>query len=110
MQRDGVNKSKMQILEALLRLRQAACHSGLIDAQRAHESSAKFDVLIPRLVEVVEEGHKALVFSQFTSLLALLRPRLDGDGNQVRVSRRPDAGSRPSAWSGSRPIPAAGCS
>jgi SNF2 family DNA or RNA helicase len=75
--RDGVNRSKMQILEALLRLRQAACHSGLIDPKRAHESSAKFDVLIPRIVELIEEGHKALVFSQFTSLLALLRPRLE---------------------------------
>ena len=75
--RDGVNRSKMQILEALLRLRQAACHSGLIDSSRAHEPSAKFDVLIPRLLEVIAEGHKALVFSQFTSLLALLRPRLE---------------------------------
>lgn len=78
--RDGVNRSKMQILEALLRLRQAACHSGLIDRSRAGEPSAKFDVLIPRLVEVIEEGHKALVFSQFTSLLALLRPRLEAMG------------------------------
>jgi SNF2 family DNA or RNA helicase len=78
--RDGVNRSKMQILEALLRLRQAACHSGLIDPRRAHESSAKFDVLIPRLGEVIAEGHKALVFSQFTSFLALLRPRLDALG------------------------------
>jgi len=78
--RDGVNKSKMQILEALLRLRQAACHSGLIDPARADEPSAKFDVLIPRLVEVIEEGHKALVFSQFTSLLALLRPKLEALG------------------------------
>jgi superfamily II DNA or RNA helicase len=75
--RDGVNRSKMQILEALLRLRQAACHSALIDPARAHEPSAKFEVLIPRLLEVIAEGHKALVFSQFTSLLALLRPRLD---------------------------------
>src|SRR5512132_2982788 len=70
----------MQILEALLRLRQAACHSGLIDPSRAEEPSAKFDVLIPRLVEVIEEGHKALVFSQFTSLLALLRPKLEEMG------------------------------
>ncbi len=75
--RDGVNRSKMQILEALLRLRQAACHSGLIDPARAHEPSAKFELLIPRLLEVIEEGHKALVFSQFTSLLGLLRPRLE---------------------------------
>jgi superfamily II DNA or RNA helicase len=78
--REGVNRSKMQILEALLRLRQAACHSGLIDPRRAHEPSAKFDLLIPRLQEVIAEGHKALVFSQFTSFLALLRPRLEGLG------------------------------
>jgi SNF2 family DNA or RNA helicase len=78
--RDGVNRSKMQILEALLRLRQAACHSGLIDPARAYEPSAKFDVLIPRLLEVVAEGHKALIFSQFTSLLALLRPRIEALG------------------------------
>jgi superfamily II DNA or RNA helicase len=80
--REGVNRSKMQILEALLRLRQAACHSGLIDPRRAHESSAKFDVLVPRLGEVIAEGHKALVFSQFTSFLALLRPRLEALGMQ----------------------------
>jgi SNF2 family DNA or RNA helicase len=78
--RDGVNRSKMQILEALLRLRQAACHSGLIDPSRGHEPCAKFEVLIPRLLEVIAEGHKALIFSQFTSLLALLRPRLDALG------------------------------
>jgi superfamily II DNA or RNA helicase len=78
--RDGVNRSKMQILEALLRLRQAACHSGLIDPGRGHEPSAKFEVLIPRLLEVIAEGHKALIFSQFTSLLALLRPRLEALG------------------------------
>ena len=78
--RDGVNRSKMQILEALLRLRQAACHSGLIDKSRGHEPSAKFEVLIPRLLEVIAEGHKGLIFSQFTSLLALLRPRLDALG------------------------------
>ena len=75
--REGMNKSKMQILEALLRLRQAACHAGLIDKTRTLESSAKLDVLLPQLAEVIEEGHKALVFSQFTSLLAIVRERLD---------------------------------
>jgi len=78
--RDGLNRSKMHILEALLRLRQAACHSGLVDPRRASEPSAKFEILLPRLAELIEEGHKALVFSQFTSLLALLRPRLDAAG------------------------------
>src|SRR5262249_15522781 len=74
---EGMAKSKMHILEALLRLRQAACHPGLLDKKRATESSAKFEALIPQLTEVIEEGHKALVFSQFTSLLHILRGQLD---------------------------------
>ena len=73
----GMAKSRMHVLEALLRLRQAACHPGLLDAARAGEASAKFDVLLPKLEELRAEGHKALVFSQFTSLLAILRSRLD---------------------------------
>jgi SNF2 family DNA or RNA helicase len=51
-----------------------------VDRARAAESSAKLDVLLPRLDEVRQEGHKALVFSQFTSLLSLVRSRLDRDG------------------------------
>ncbi len=74
---DGLNKSKMHVLEALLRLRQAACHPGLIDKQRAEEGSAKLEALWEQLEEVLAEGHKALVFSQFTSFLSLLRKRLD---------------------------------
>jgi SNF2 family DNA or RNA helicase len=73
----GLNRSKLQILEALLRLRQAATHPGLVDPDRADEPSAKFELLMARLGEIVDEGHKALVFSQFTTLLGLLRPRLD---------------------------------
>lgn len=77
-ERDGVAKSKMQILEALLRLRQAACHIGLLPgSERSADASAKFDLLLPRLIELAGEGRKALVFSQFTSLLALLRKELD---------------------------------
>ena len=79
-ERDGLSKSKMHILEALLRLRQAACHPGLVDPKREGEASAKLDLLVPRLVEIAESGHKALVFSQFTSFLALLRRRLDAAG------------------------------
>ena len=74
---NGLAKSKIQVLEALLRLRQAACHPALIDPKRRGEASAKLDVLIDRLEEIVAEGHKALVFSQFTSLLALVKERLD---------------------------------
>ena len=43
---EGMAKSKMHILEALLRLRQAACHPGLIDKKRRVQSSAKFDALL----------------------------------------------------------------
>ncbi|HYP29940.1 MAG TPA: SNF2-related protein [Blastocatellia bacterium] len=76
----GIARSKMQILEALLRLRQAACHPGLVDEAKAGESSAKLDLLLPQLSDVINEGYKALVFSQFTSLLAIVRDRLDREG------------------------------
>ncbi len=78
--KEGLAKSKIQVLEALLRLRQAACHPGLIDKQRCPERSAKLDMLLEQLREVLDEGHKALVFSQFTSLLAIVRDRLDNKG------------------------------
>ena len=76
----GIGKSKIMVLEALLRLRQAACHPGLVDRKLVKDPSAKLDVLIEQLHAVLDEGHKALVFSQFTSLLAILRASLDGDG------------------------------
>ena len=73
---DG-SRVKFQVLEALLRLRQAACHPGLIDKSKVEEPSAKIDTLMAQLEQVLEEEHKALVFSQFTSLLAIVRDRLD---------------------------------
>ncbi len=75
----GMNNSKIYVLEALLRLRQAAIHPGLINPSRVRESSAKLDMLVPQLLEILEEGHKALVFSQFTSMLEILRARLRED-------------------------------
>jgi superfamily II DNA or RNA helicase len=78
--RDEHGRSTIHVLEALLRLRQAACHPGLIDPAQAAGPSAKLDLLLPRLEELVEDGRKVLVFSQFTSLLALLRDRLDASG------------------------------
>ncbi len=75
----GLGRSKIQVLEALLRLRQAACHPGLLDPRRSRDSSAKLDLILPQLAEIVEEGNKALVFSQFTSLLAIVRDRLDAE-------------------------------
>ncbi len=77
---DGLQKSKIQVLEALLRLRQAACHPALIDKSNRKLPSAKLETLMQQLREVLEEGHKALVFSQFTSLLALVREEFDRQG------------------------------
>ena len=69
------------VLEGLLRLRQAACHSSLIDPAVAESvGSSKLDLLVEKLGELREEGHKALVFSQFVSLLTFVRGRLDAAG------------------------------
>lgn len=72
----GFSRSKIEILEALLRLRQAACHQGLLDRKLANQVSTKFEILLNSLENAVKENHKALVFSQFTSLLELLKPHL----------------------------------
>jgi len=77
---DGLQKSKIQVLEALLRLRQAACHPALIDKSNRKLPSAKLETLMEQLREVLREGHKALVFSQFTSLLSLVREEFDRHG------------------------------
>jgi len=79
-EREGIQKARMHILEALLRLRQAACHPALVDPANASVPCAKLDALIPSLKEIAAEGHKSLVFSQFTSFLALVRQRLDEEG------------------------------
>lgn len=78
--RVGMKRARIQILEALLRLRQAACHPGLLDPALSGEDGAKLEALLPMIAEVTAEGHKVLVFSQFTSFLALLRRRLDANG------------------------------
>jgi superfamily II DNA or RNA helicase len=63
------------VLEALLRLRQTACHLGLLP-DRNDEGSSKVEALVDMLEEIIDEGHRALVFSQWTSLLSKLEPAL----------------------------------
>jgi SNF2 family DNA or RNA helicase len=69
----------LQALEALLRLRQAACHAALVPGQHA-ATSAKVDLLLETLDEALSEGHRALIFSQWTSLLDLVEPHLERTG------------------------------
>ncbi len=71
--------SVIAALEALLRLRQAACHPALLPGRDADES-AKTEVLMELLEEAVAEDHKALVFSQWTSMLDLVEPHLEAAG------------------------------
>jgi len=71
--------SVMKALEALLRLRQAACHRGLLPGQKA-DTSGKVEALLESLETAAADGHKALVFSQWTSLLDLIEPALNNAG------------------------------
>lgn len=75
----GDSQGVMAALEALLRLRQAACHPGLLPGNET-ERSSKVELLLERLEQAVADGHKALVFSQWTSLLDRVEPGLRDAG------------------------------
>jgi hypothetical protein len=68
-----LGKAKIQVLEALLRLRQAACHPGLIDKKRAKDGSGKMDVLLARLDEVRQD------LTPRSVLFSILLPRTPTD-------------------------------
>lgn len=76
----GGGNNAFMVLEALLRLRQAACHPALITGSDPNAPSTKLDELESRLEEIMEEGSKALVFSQFTSFLSIIEKRLNAKG------------------------------
>ncbi len=76
---EGLDKSRMKILEGLLRLRQASIHPRLIDPDFRGESG-KMEVLLDTLETLHSEGHKALVFSQFVEVLKLVQAELDARG------------------------------
>ena len=75
----GMDNARMKVLEGLLRLRQLSNHPRLVEASFTG-TSAKFDELLELLETLRAEGHKALVFSQFTSMLAIVREALDTRG------------------------------
>jgi superfamily II DNA or RNA helicase len=74
------DRQRMAIFTSLTRLRQLSLDASLVDEEYAGTASAKVDVLLDHLQEVLAEGHRALVFSQFTSFLRLVRDRLDAEG------------------------------
>lgn len=71
----GMQGARMRILEGLLRLRQICIHPRLVEASY-RGSAAKMDVLMETLETLQAEGHKALVFSQFTQMLRLVKSSL----------------------------------
>jgi superfamily II DNA or RNA helicase len=72
----GEGDARFKILAALTRLRRLACHPRLVDPEST-VSSSKLAALLEIVDELREEGHRALVFSQFTTHLALVREALD---------------------------------
>lgn len=75
----------LKALEALLRLRQTACHRALIPGESHVPTSSKVIRLLEALEEAATVGHKALVFSQWTSFLDLIEPHLKK--NNIRFAR-----------------------
>ena len=80
---DEPNQQRFQVLAALTRLRQIACHPQLV-APHTRAGSAKLTELRTQLHELRAEGHRALIFSQFTRHLALVREALRADGIDCR--------------------------
>ncbi len=79
-------KGPIEILAALTRLRQICCHPALLKRPEYREvNAAKVDTLLEMLTELISEGHSALVFSQFTSLLALVQEALGAAGIRHRI-------------------------
>ncbi len=81
-QSKGLSRSRITILDALLKLRQVCCDPALLPAGLAGEvtRSAKMELFVEFLTEALEEGHRLLVFSQFVSMLTRIRGRLDAAG------------------------------
>lgn len=75
-EKKGIHKSQIVILDALLKLRQVCCDPRLLKMKHKVTESAKLKMLIEMLEEMVEEGRKILIFSQFTGMLDLISQEL----------------------------------
>jgi len=75
----GFNKCRMEILTTLMRLRQVCCHLDLLKLPhlKPKHPSAKLDIFFELLDEALDSGHRVLVFSQFVSMLRILRRELE---------------------------------
>ncbi|MFD5276011.1 SNF2-related protein [Pseudarthrobacter sp. NPDC058362] len=76
---EDVNKNRFTIFQSLTLLRQLSLDVSLVDPSLAAVRSSKLDVLFEQLEDLVAEGHRALIFSQFTGFLGKVRERLDAE-------------------------------
>jgi SNF2 family DNA or RNA helicase len=74
------NRNRFTILRSITLLRQLSLHAALVDGMHDATPSAKLGALVEHLADVVDGGHRALVFSQFTGFLAKVRDRLEQEG------------------------------
>ena len=78
---DDLQRNRIAIFSSLTLLRQLSLDVSLVDKEQAVKvRSSKIDALLEQLAEVVDEGHRVLVFSQFTGFLSLVKARLDAEG------------------------------
>ena len=77
---EDIDRNRIEVLSALTRLRQMAIDASLVADDAATVPSSKLDTLLPLLQEAASEGHRTLVFSQFTRFLDLIEPRLAATG------------------------------
>lgn len=78
----GMARSRIEFLDALLKLRQACCDPRLVKLEHAQniKSSAKLDFLMEIVPEMIEEGRRILIFSQFAQMLGLIEQSLQDEG------------------------------
>lgn len=76
----GMQKHRFEVFKSLMKMRRLSLHPGLIDERHQHIPSVKLDELLEQVKTLAAEGHKALIFSQFTSFLAYVRVHLDSAG------------------------------
>lgn len=77
---DNMNANRFEIFRSLTMLRQLSLDASLYDKKYDSVPSTKLDALLELLEDTVAEGHRTLIFSQFTQYLGKARDRLDAAG------------------------------
>jgi SNF2 family DNA or RNA helicase len=85
--KNGIAKSQILVLDALLKLRQICCHPKLLKIKEAQKVnySAKLDMFLELVDELLSEGKKILVFSQFTSMLDIIKQEFEKLGIKYSI-------------------------